>query len=415
MNYKKVHTLIDFYIQNEKKIHFNQLEGYKWEILTSVRDEIIDYVKRHYKNNQWDQNFSDFREFTRKTIGKTGNLVYSSSRSVIQRAADKYPALVRKMFIDLSGFNSETSLEDRVLSFISSIDNLVKENAEFSKNGKSFHQDFRAVSVYLLMMNPELYYNYMYSTFYEFAKFVELKIPNAGDVHLLLLYYEVCNEIKQILLTDYKEWFELYLQSQKDRDKANEGRTDIYGNLVVQDIVFSLYYYNHPEEIKALEKQIVLPKKLRLKPARSSANIGQGAIVDYKAQQIKNEEIGIAAENFVLENERRMVAEYGFNPDERVRHISEEQGDGLGYDILSCDKEGRDLFIEVKGTNGGKKTALYITANELECSIMNAEKYRLYRVYDFSSAGTSGAGKIGVIEGSLLPYCINPVLYKVVF
>ena len=92
MNYEKLHTLINNYIRIERLLHQNnQAEGYKWDILTSVHKEIMDYRIRHNTNGQWDQDYSDFQEFTRKTIGKTGNLVYSYSRSVMQRAADKYP------------------------------------------------------------------------------------------------------------------------------------------------------------------------------------------------------------------------------------------------------------------------------------------------------------------------------------
>ncbi len=133
MNYEKLHTLIDFYIQNETTIHFDQFEGYKWSILSFVRGEIIAYVKRHYNGIEWDHDYSDFHDFTRKTIGKTGNLVYSSSRSVMQKAADKYPERVRQMFIDLSGLYSDVSLEDRISRFISSIDDLAKNNADISK------------------------------------------------------------------------------------------------------------------------------------------------------------------------------------------------------------------------------------------------------------------------------------------
>ena len=310
MNYEKLHILIDFYVKNKDRIHFNNLEGYKWDILSSIRDAIIAYVKRHYRDEEWDQAFSDFHEFIRKTIGKTGNLVYPPSRSIMQKAADKYPELVRKMFIDLSGFNSEVSLEDRVCGFISSIDTLAKENQDISNSGKSFHNDYRAVSVYLLMMNPELYYNYMYTTFSEFAKFVELKIPHAGDVHLLLEYYKVCKEIEQILCEDHKEWYESYLQSEKLKDPANEKRTDIFGHLLVQDLVFSLYYYYHPEE---LNNNFVIPVKFNKKPKRKKAIPEKGVIVDYVERERKNTEFGVAVENFVLENERRRVKKYGFD------------------------------------------------------------------------------------------------------
>lgn len=414
MNGKKLHNLIDFYIQKEEKIHATKKEGYKWDILSSIRDEINDYVKRHYKNGTWDQDYSDFSEFTRKTIGKTGNLVYSYSRSVMQRAADKYPERVRKMFIDLSELNSAVSLEARIYDFISSLDSIAEENSDISPSGGSFHHDYRSISVYLFMMHPDRYYNYMYSTFSNFAKYVELEIPQSGDVHLLLEYYKACNEIEQILRRDYGEWFESYLRVQKSGDPKKEMRTDICGHLLIQDIVYSLHYYNNQEWLASDKDTIVYPTEFKKKPIRRIAVPNDGVIRDYEAKHRHNTVIGEAAERFVLDNEKMLVASYGFNPD-LVRHISKEQGDGLGYDILSCDKDGKEIFIEVKGTSGGAGTAFYITEPELQCSIQHSEKYRLYRVYNFTSSGTAGTGRIAVIEGSLERYCINPILYKAVF
>ena len=330
----------------------------------------------------------------------------------MQHAADKYPERVRKMFIDLSGFYSEVSLEDRINTFIHEIDTLAKDNSDISKSGTSFHHDFRAVSVYLFMMDPKRYYIYMYTVFKNFAHFVELDIPEAGDVQLLLHFYHVCDEIGHILQKEHKDWYEDYLQIQKNGEKEDEIRTDVYGHLLIQDIVFSLYYYHNQERLNT--KTIVQPKPFKKKPVKKAAKLGNGVVFDYEAKQRKNSAIGAAAENFVFENEKRLVGSYGFDST-RVQHISKEQGDGLGYDILSCDKDGNEIYIEVKGTKGGIGTAFYITETELQCSIFNKEKYRLYRVYDFSQAGTVGTGKIAVIEGSLEPYCINPVSYKVVF
>ena len=97
------------------------------------------------------------------------------------------------------------------------------------------------------------------------------------------------------------------------------------------------------------------------------------------------------------------------------QHVSKEQGDGLGYDILSCDEDGKDIYIEVKGTKGNARTAFYITDAELQCSIEHKDKYRLHRVYNFKVAGSTGKGMIAEIEGSLESYCLNPVLYRAVF
>ena len=415
---EKLRNLIDFYVQNETAIHFNQREGYKWDILTYIRDEVNAYVKRHYRNGEWDQDFSDFHDLIRKTLGKTGNLVYSSARSVMQNAADKYPQRVRRMLIDLSGIDSETgseaSLEERVRTFIGEIDAIAAEDRDVSKSGNSFHRDFRSVSVYLLMMDPTRNYNYMYGTFSEFARFTGIKIPRAGSIKLLPEYYRVCDEIKGILERDYKDWFEDYLQVQRSEDPANERRADICGHLLVQDIIYSLYYYNKPEVLSGAADDVVKPTRFKKTPVRRVVVPGDGAVIDYEARQRENTAISAAAENFVLENERRLVAGYGLDPG-RVRHISKEQGDGLGYDILSCDKHGKEIFIEVKGTRGGMGTPFYITETELQCSIQNAEKYRLYRVYDFRNAGTIGRGKIAMIVGSLEAYCLNPVAYKAVF
>lgn len=414
MNSEKLNALIYFYTKNEDRIHFSKLEGYKWGILSSIRNEIIKYVKRHYKNGEWDQDYSDFYEFTRKTIGKTGNLVYSSSRSVMQRAADKYPERVRQMFIDLSGFNSEVPLKDRVCSFISAIDILAKENQDISKSGKSFHHDCRAVSVYLFMMDPEHYYNYMYTVFRNFSEFIGLKVSRTIGVNYMLQYFDICDEIKGVLEKDHKDWFEKYLLHRREEDPTNESRGDRAGHLLIQDIVYSLYYFKDPQLLSAHDEDIVYPTAFKLNPKKHTGNSKRGIIIDYEAQQRRNLAIGKAAERFVMENERRLVKKYGFDPG-RVRHISKEEGDGFGYDILSCDEEGKDIYIEVKGTKGGQGSTFYITENELKCSIEYPEKYRLYRVYDFSPEGNSGRGKIAEIRGSLEKYCEQVVLYKVEF
>jgi hypothetical protein len=58
--------------------------------------------------------------------------------------------------------------------------------------------------------------------------------------------------------------------------------------------------------------------------------------------------------------------------------------DGPGYDIRSFDPQtGAELLIEVKTTAGGPSTAYFFTDNELRVSREEADRYRLYRVYDF--------------------------------
>ena len=49
----------------------------------------------------------------------------------------------------------------------------------------------------------------------------------------------------------------------------------------------------------------------------------------------------------------------------KVRWVSDEDGDGAGYDIASFAPDGRPRLIEVKTTNGWERTPFHISRNEL--------------------------------------------------
>ena len=70
----------------------------------------------------------------------------------------------------------------------------------------------------------------------------------------------------------------------------------------------------------------------------------------------------------------------------KVEHIAKEKGDGEGYDILSFDTEGRQLFIEVKTTGGSCQDQFFISANELEFAKKHPENYYVYRLYHLMDA-----------------------------
>ena len=76
-------------------------------------------------------------------------------------------------------------------------------------------------------------------------------------------------------------------------------------------------------------------------------------------------------------------AEHG-RPDlaDRVRWTAREDGDGLGYDVLSYGLDGHERYIEVKTTRLGAETPFYITSAELDFARRRPGQYALYRVYD---------------------------------
>jgi hypothetical protein len=67
----------------------------------------------------------------------------------------------------------------------------------------------------------------------------------------------------------------------------------------------------------------------------------------------------------------------------KIRWVSEEDGDGAGYDIASFDADGRERLIEVKTTVGHMTTPFFLTENERAFSAERPDAFRLMRVYDF--------------------------------
>lgn len=108
------------------------------------------------------------------------------------------------------------------------------------------------------------------------------------------------------------------------------------------------------------------------------------AVRDYLAQEARNRSLGRAGELFVLDLEARRLHAAGKRQlRERVEHVASTQGDGLGFDILSFEDDGRERLIEVKTTAFGELTPFYVSRNELARSQSDAPSYQIYRLFDF--------------------------------
>lgn len=106
--------------------------------------------------------------------------------------------------------------------------------------------------------------------------------------------------------------------------------------------------------------------------------------IDFVAREERNRALGEAGERFILEYERARLLNAGQQAlAKRVEQISSTKGDGLGYDILSFELDGRERLIEVKTTVFGKYMPFYVSRNELLFSESRAEDYYLYRVFSF--------------------------------
>jgi hypothetical protein len=129
---------------------------------------------------------------------------------------------------------------------------------------------------------------------------------------------------------------------------------------------------------------------------------------DYLAREARNRSLGRAGELFVLELEsRRLHAEGKKMLSERVEHVAASQGDGLGYDVLSFEGNGRERLIEVKTTAFGELTPFYVSRNEIARSNTDAETYHLYRLFDFRKRP-----RVFQLPGSIETHCrLDPVTY----
>ena len=101
----------------------------------------------------------------------------------------------------------------------------------------------------------------------------------------------------------------------------------------------------------------------------------------------RNRTLGYAGEKSVFDHEYRKLVD-GDRHDlaRKVRWVSQEDGDGLGYDILSFEVSGERRLIEVKTTRGGAVTPFFLTRNEADVAQEQPKEFRLFRLYDFSKA-----------------------------
>lgn len=106
--------------------------------------------------------------------------------------------------------------------------------------------------------------------------------------------------------------------------------------------------------------------------------------VDYLALEASNRSLGAAGEEFAVRFEQaRLAAANQERLAASVERVSATRGDGLGFDILSYDADGRERLIEVKTTAYGPATPFFVTRNEVAVSQKSAPQYHLYRIFSF--------------------------------
>ncbi|MGG7077626.1 MrcB family domain-containing protein [Clostridium sardiniense] len=205
--------------------------------------------------------------------------------------------------------------------------------------------------------------------------------------NLLGVYRELKGKMKETIETT-NNWIIL----NSELDLIDNNITDDYNDEDLDKIIdtvdeFSLTEIDIPDDFLGKDK------KYTFKPNKTNFN------KKYKNQK----RIGYLGEIMVLNYEKEyLIKNNRKDLANKIKHISKEEGDGAGYDILSYNLDGSFKYIEVKTTSGKGNTQFYLSANEIAFSAENADKFFLYRVCEFNKKTNSG--KLFKFKGNIREY-----------
>lgn len=105
---------------------------------------------------------------------------------------------------------------------------------------------------------------------------------------------------------------------------------------------------------------------------------------DPAERDARNRDLGKAGEKFVVEFERHRLKQAGRDDlADRIRWVSELDGDGYGFDVRSFQPDGKERLLEIKTTCGHERTAFWLTKREVDVASEKSDIYRIRRVFHF--------------------------------
>ena len=133
---------------------------------------------------------------------------------------------------------------------------------------------------------------------------------------------------------------------------------------------------------------------------------------DYLEREARNRSLGLSGEVLALQFEKWRLREMGATDlANKVEHVAATRGDGLGYDILSFDVDGRERYVEVKTTAFGQTTPFFVTANEASFARDHASRFKLYRFYEFRARP-----RMFQLAGAIEQHCrLDPSTFRAQF
>jgi hypothetical protein len=134
--------------------------------------------------------------------------------------------------------------------------------------------------------------------------------------------------------------------------------------------------------------------------------------INYIELEQANRVVGTAGESIALAYEKWRLVQAGKESlADKIEWVSQTQGDGLGYDILSRNANGTDRYIEVKSTKLTKEAPFYFSALEHVFSRRNRSNFFLYRVFNLKAEP-----KLFIASGAYDDFCnASPTQFKGTF
>ncbi len=204
--------------------------------------------------------------------------------------------------------------------------------------------------------------------------------------------------------------------------KFTDLETYTWDDLIEKSINFFYKYAALYDELEALINEDIFveedTKKYTLLPSqmpdetKSYVNGNrsfEGKITDWSKKQLVSSRLGQLGEELVLKVEKSKVKELGFI--DKVERVMKKL-DGEGYDILSFDEDGEEMYIEVKTTKGNSNEPFYLSANEKAFCEAHPSKYVIYRLHNYIFQTCSA--QIYKIKGSeILGLQFSPINFEV--
>lgn len=167
-----------------------------------------------------------------------------------------------------------------------------------------------------------------------------------------------------------------------------------------------------PESV-AYQRVLAEPPKRQHRAHEPRPAYGQRAVKrDYFERESRNRSLGQAGELFIVQYEKWRLAQLGVTQlADKVEHVADTRGDGLGYDVLSFEVDGRERFIEVKTTAHDAATPFFVSSNEVQFAREQTDRFRLYRLFNFRTDP-----KFFELPGAIEQHCyLDPATFKATF